>query len=380
MTERDIFQKEVVELSKLHKFLAVEAATGTGKGKACFMSILEDNSEKKWLILVPEILQIENLKKDIEKHNLLDIYNKIEDIICYASFDKYKGKSLNIWANEVHRLSELKSDISKTINFDKIIVDSATIPYDVKERLNSIGGFYYHKVSLQEAIDKKILPTPVIYKISTILDNESKRNIKKYGKNTSFLTDKKYAESLDKDLEYWKKRYAENPSDKWIGNMLNKIGGNRKKFFSDKKTENCQNLIRYLNNKRFICFTGSIEQADILNSNNSVHSKKTKKQNINTLNLFNNKQIDSIFMNKMGREGLNLTDIECVIIIQLGTGNDEGLQFLQSIGRGLRAENPEIYILYCKDTKDEEFVNKALKHVNNNYIQEFNKEKWKNIQ
>ncbi len=371
MEKKDEIQEEIKQLSLIHPFLAIQAATGVGKGLAVMKCINVDNSGLKWLIVVPEILQIENLKQDIKKHNMIHLYEKIENIICYASFNNYKDKELNLWFNETHKLSELKADISQTIKYKKIIVDSATIPFKVKNRLNSLEKFYYYQLSLQEAIDRKILPEPIIYKIPIELDSKIKINPKQYGKTVSLLTDKSFAEVLDKDLEYWKKRYSENPNDKWITGILNKTGGKRKSFFISKKTECLKNLLKTLENKRFICFTGNIEQCNEIGENLAIHSKKTKKHNLNTLESFNNEEISSIYVNKMGREGLNLTNIECVVIVQLGTGNDEGLEFLQTTGRGLRAISPEIYILYCKDTKDEDFLNKALKNINSEYVKEF---------
>lgn len=375
MNEKDKFQEEVSNLSKIHPLLVVQSATGTGKGKAVLMSIILDTSNKQWLILVPEILQIENLKEEIIKQGFeYLLQHKIKDIICYASFKQYTGTKYNLWLNEAHRLSELKEDIASTVKFDRIIADSATIPYNVKNRLNSLGKFYYYELSLQEAIDRKILPEPIIYKIPVELDNKIKRNSKQYGKIVSLLTDKSFAEVLDKDLEYWKKRYSENPNDKWITGILNKTGGKRKNFFTSKKTECLKNLLKTLENKRLVCFTGSLEQCDLIGENNAIHSKKTKKHNLETFKKFNNKEINSIFLNKMGREGLNLVDIEVGIMVQLGTGNDEGLEFLQILGRSIRAIKPEFYIFYCKNTKDEDFLQKALKHINPKYIKE-----WKTI-
>ena len=232
MNIKDKIQEEIRQLSLIYPFLAIQAATGVGKGLAVMKCIDSDNSGLKWLILVPEILQIQNLKDDIKKHNMEHLYNKIEDIICYASFESYKGKEVNLWLNEVHRLSELKADISTTIRYEKIIVDSATIPFKVKDRLSKLEKFHYFKLSLQEAIEKGVLPEPVIYKVGIKLDKKLKRNEAKYGKNTYLITDEKYAEKLDSELEYWKKRFNESPKEDWIGGKLNKIGSERKNFFS----------------------------------------------------------------------------------------------------------------------------------------------------
>ncbi len=369
--EREKFCSEVLEINKSNNLIAIQAATGIGKGFCVFKSIEQDTSSKKWLILVPEILQIENMKEDIKKHNFLHLYDKIEDIICYASFDKFKGRELNLWCNEVHRLSELKSDISQTLIYDKIIVDSATIPFKVKERLKSLGDFIFIHLPLKEAIERGILPEPSVYKVEVMLDDKIKRNEKMYGDKQAFLTDKSYAEVLDTDLEYWKERFAKNPKEQWIENKLNSIGSTRKKFFTDRKTEKLKELLRDLGNRRYICFTGSIEQCDEVGRQLAVHSKKSKKHNIKTLEDFNNYEIFSIFMNRMGREGLNLSGIEAGIVVQLGTGNDEGLEFLQSFGRSLRSNSPEFYLFYCKGTKDEDFLNKALKNIDEKFVKEY---------
>lgn len=374
MNEKDLFQQEVAKLSKQHPLLVVQSATGTGKGKAVLMSIILDISEKQWLVLVPEILQVENLKQEIEKQGLQWLLqHKIKDIICYASFKEYKNTSYNLWLNEAHRLSELKEDIASSIKYDRIIADSATIPYVIKQRLNTLGKFYYYELSLQEAINRNILPEPIIYTIPVEIDNKIKKNKAIFGKKEILLTDWEFAKKFDKDLDYWKERW-ENKKEQWIIQKLNKIGNERKKFFATIKTKELISLLNQINDKRFVCFTGSIEQCELVGKNNAIHSKKSKKHNLETLNKFNKKEINSIFLNKMGREGLNLTDIEAGIMVQLGTGNDEGLEFLQILGRSLRAKKPEFYIFYCKNTKDETFLNKALKHINQNYIKE-----WKTI-
>ncbi len=62
----------------------------------------------------------------------------------------------------------------------------------------------------------------------------------------------------------------------------------------------------------------------------------------------------------MAQEGLNLTDIEVCIIVQLD-GEIRG--FLQKVGRSLRGKDPKVYILYVENTKDEEYLRKALDEI-----------------
>lgn len=63
----------------------------------------------------------------------------------------------------------------------------------------------------------------------------------------------------------------------------------------------------------------------------------------------------------------NLPDIEKGMIIQLD-GNERG--FCQKLGRVLRSEEPEIYILYFRQTRDEEYLKKALEGIDKDYINE----------
>lgn len=367
--EQNLFQEKAVELSKEHPFLAIQAITGAGKALAVMKCIDADESGLKWLILMPETLQIINFQDDVRKHKMEHIYDKIEDVICYASLHKYKGRKLNLWLNETHRLSECKTDISQTIEYERIVADSATISEDIKERLATLGDFYYFNLSLKSAIEKGILAEPKIFLIPIKLDNYQKRNKAKFGNKVVPMTDEEYVIKLRGDLKYWAKKLEEDPKKVWINNKFKLIGLERKQFFAKCKTLTVFKLLEQLKSKRIVVFTGSIEQADVLGGNNAVHSGKGKKHNVEILNKFNNKEIDTVFFNKMGVEGMNLTDVEVGIIIQLGTGNDDNLVLTQKGGRIFRSLSPEIYLPYMETSKDEEWMKEAIKIYNPEWVQ-----------
>ena len=100
---REKISREVLELynnNNSKKSLLIELPTGSGKGKLVADCINHCKSDKKWIILVPEIVQIENYKNDLKKHGLDYLLDtKIEDIICYASVSKYEGRPLNLHLN-----------------------------------------------------------------------------------------------------------------------------------------------------------------------------------------------------------------------------------------------------------------------------------------
>ena len=69
----------------------------------------------------------------------------------------------------------------------------------------------------------------------------------------------------------------------------------------------------------------------------------------------------------MLQEGQKLNNIQAGVIVQLD-GDERG--FIQKFGRSLRAEDPMQYIIYYKDTRDEEYIKKDLENINKDYIQE----------
>jgi len=367
--QRQLFQDKAVELSLVHPFLAIEAATSTGKGLSVMKCIEADTSDIKWLILVPESLQIINFQDDVKKHRMEHIYDKIEAIICYASLHKYKNKELSICLNECHRLSECRTNIAETIKYKRIIADSATISDDIKFRLNSLGNFYYFKLSLKSAIEKGILATPTVYIIPVKLDNYQKRNKGKFGDKLIPMTDEEYVLKLRGDLKYWSKRLEDNPKQIWIKNKFKLIGLERKQFFAKCKTLMAFKLLEHLKGRRLVVYTGSTEQCDVLGGNNAIHSKKSKKHNAEVLRKFNEKEINTIFFNKIGSEGMNFSGLDAVVIIQLSTGNDNGLSTIQKGGRSFRSEFPEIYLLYCETSKDEEWMKEGIKIYNPEWVQ-----------
>lgn len=368
--EREKFQEEGIRLSKVHPFLAIEAATGTGKGLLCMKAIEADETPGKWLVLMPETLQIINFQDDVRKHSMEHIYDKIEDVICYASLHKYEGQKYKLWLNEVHRLSECRTDISKTLEYSRIIADSATISQDIVNRLAELGNFHYYFLSLRRAIEKGIVASPTIYTIPVYLDNHQKRNKAKFGTKIVPMTDEEYVEKLRGDLRYWRKRLDSHPEQGWILGKFNTIGLERKQFFAKCKTLTLYKLLDYLNGRRKVIYTGSATQCDKVGGDLAVHSKKGKKHNEKILKEFNEGLIDSIYFNKMGVEGMNFTDTDVIILVQLATGNDDGLEFLQKLGRGFRSKLPEIYILYIPLSKDQDFLDKALENIDRQYVKE----------
>jgi superfamily II DNA or RNA helicase len=67
----------------------------------------------------------------------------------------------------------------------------------------------------------------------------------------------------------------------------------------------------------------------------------------------------------MLREGINLSNIEKGIIVQLDSTVGS---FFQMFGRCLRHEFPEMHLIVVKDTQDEVYFDNAMQDFDNKYV------------
>ena len=380
---RQLIKSKCEELFDSGHNLVLEHCTGLGKSYSAINLQARMNSQKTF-ICVAEIAHIQNWKDEYIKHGYEHLLESTE-IFCYASLKKYANKAcdLLIMDEAHHAFGELKSQLLMSLKVNRAIALSATITDEHKYLFNDIfKNMAIYTITMEEAIEMEILPKPKVYLIGLELNNSNKsetinfkrgKNIKEIHcdylqRNTYIYAKSKYPtlnliihctqkEKYDYiDAEY--NRAAMYKRTGWL-----RYGGVRKKYLSDCKTDKIKEICKTLqeDGKRFICFCGSIEQAEEVNSINCIHSKKESTKIINAFNL---KQIDSIYAVKNLVEGMNLTDIQAAIVGQLdGTERP----FIQMCGRSLRAEFPEVYVLYFKNTKDMDY----LENVTNSIPQEY---------
>lgn len=374
--------------------IAIQAATGVGKSKMAIdrcEKFIALGSNKKILLVVAERAHIQNWNDEFNKWN----FKYPVTIICYASLKNYRDTEWDIIIfDEAHHLqSELRLEIFDSIKAKYRIFLSATLKENLIYRLEeSCGKIESIKLGLQEAFDSNILPEPKIKLIPLTLNTTDYnqtiieewgtkfKQLKaecKYEERWKFLKDKKKIPAgkltikcteyqkysyLCNQFDYYKKRYMltknEAIKNKWL-----QIGSKRKQYLGLLKTREAYKLIKKVRDKRFICFCTDIMQADILGGKNAIHSKK--KNNLSILSQFNDGKINNLYAVGMLQEGVNLRNIQVGIIIQL---DGEERAFIQKFGRTLRAESPIQYILYYKNTRDEEYLNKALENIDKKYI------------
>lgn len=261
----------------------------------------------------------------------------------------------------------------------------------------SFGKFTINRLSMQDAIDKGFLPEPKVICIPLELERFKRTetiemdlrtaksgdkgiikdiwsNKWKYLRNRKVYagyvlqfscTQKEKYDYINEQFDYWKGQYFRNQGNIRLKNKWLQYGSIRKRFLGELKTKEAEKLCIKLNKKgkRFICFCSSIKQAEFLGGGNCIHSKKNGVKEV--ISAFNLGKTDAIFAVGMLQEGQNLNNIQAGIIVQLD-GEERG--FIQKFGRSLRAKDPVQYILYYENTRDEEYLDRALENIDKDYV------------
>ena len=399
---REELQIQSLSLIKQSNRVALQWCTGLGKSKIAIdmANYLADKEFKEHeepfnvLLVVAETAHKSNWKMEFDRWGL-----KTNNIVmeCYASLKKYRNSYWDLVIfDEAHHLgSDLRMDVLTELHAQNIILLSATLPDQVMQAVTEVfGEFVTSKVTLKEAIEWGILPQPKVYLIPLTLDStypnctiieewgkkekrvtykckfherwEYVRNKNKYPNVTleiSCTQQQKY-DYLSDQFEYWRSQFFRTRQE-FIKNKWLQVGSQRKRFLGESKTDAVRLLLHKIQNKRFICFCTSIEQAELLGGKNAIHSKKDNSLDI--IDDFNTKKIDNLFAVGMLQEGQNLTDIEAGVIVQL---DGQERAFVQKFGRSLRATDPIQFIFYYKGTRDTEYLENVLEGINEEYITE----------
>jgi len=379
---RKLIKSKCEELFDKGHNILLEHCTGLGKSYSA-INLQARMDSKKTFICVAEIAHIQNWKDEYIKHGYEHLLKSTE-IFCYASLKNYANQSADLLIlDEIHHaFSYTRIFLLTSLRVKRVIGLSATIEDNHKFLFNDLfKNMAVYTITMEEAIEMEILPKPKVYLMPLKLDNSIKsetiefkrgRNINEIHcdyiqRNTYIYAKSKYPTlnliihcTQQEKYNYLDAEYNKASMYKRTGWLRH--GGARKKFLADCKTQALKELCGQLKEKRFICFCGSIEQAEIIGGNNCIHSKKEVKT---VINKFQSGEINSIYAVKKLVEGMNLNNIEVAVAGQLdGTERP----FIQKMGRGLRADFPEIYVLYFTNTKDMDYLKNVTENIPEEYL------------
>lgn len=397
MTREDLLE-EAIKLSTRYSNVCLEWCTGLGKSRAALEIADALNDETpgiKILLVVAEVAHKSNWTLEVDKWNKKHLLSNMS-IDCYASLKNHKDKSydLLILDEAHHGCTDIRLDILETISVKHVLLLSATTGENLLFELRQIyGEFHSSIVPLKVAIHHGLIPEPKVfliplkldtkYRVYTIVEERGLKNKMitiKCGLEDrwKYLRDKEnypnirlemLATQFEKNLhltvtmDYYNRMFVSKRTQ-YFKNKWLQLGSERKRFLGECKTEMVQILLKKLSKYRLVCFCASVSQAETLGGRNAIYSENPK--SLEVIDKFNAKKIRSIFAVDMIKEGQNLKDIQAGIIIQLG---NQERDFIQKMGRALRAEDPLQFIFYYENTRDVDFLNNTvLPNIDSQYL------------
>jgi superfamily II DNA or RNA helicase len=401
---REEVQGKALELSKNFKALVIEWATGVGKTYASVKivdEIIKNNPNAIGYLICKESTHKKNWIDDINTHKMSHILKNVETIL-YASLHKLKKKADFIILDECHAITEKRAtELRRIIGPNtRIIFLSATIPKEKKFLMELIAKEKpkYYTINLLESIRLGLLPKPRVIVHDIELKNDEKRiyqfemfkgvkaksviktvvfkerwklfNSYQHIRLNVLCNELEYYTYLSDQMEFLDKQIREEFSDFFkrmmMKNKFLNIASQRKKFIASAKTKKAREILDSFVKSRYICFTGSIEQSLELGGNSSVNSKNHKKVNQELIDGFNSRMYSMLFAVNMLREGLNLTEVQKGLIIQLDSTVGS---YFQMLGRMLRHKFPEVHLIRLKGTQDEKYFERAMVDFSEDFIE-----------
>lgn len=369
---KDKVQKEAVQAIEISNGRGIVVmATGAGKSRVPILYAKKHKPKRIALIVPTEHLRDTNWKEEFESWDALDLFERV-DAYCYASAHKIQDKDYDlVILDECHHITPLNYTFFERNNIKDIIALTATLPTDVEKKnlLKSLSINPVYTISIDRALELGLVAPFKIVVFYTQLDKVDKY-VKAGSKAKPFYT------TEFGQYEYLSRRIAELKEEAELNNLpvdreaLKRLSLQRMRFIYGlkSKTEAAKIILKSINKSdRTLVFCGGIPQAEELNKE-TYHSKISDKY----LNLFIEEKIDRLSCVNALNEGTNIPNLDKALVVQL---NSKELNIVQRIGRVIRkrpGHEAMVYIIVCKGTQDEVWLNDSLKNFNQDNIQYIN--------
>lgn len=377
--------EQTLDLTRNSNNILLEYSTGSGKSNNAIQIHNKKASGKKVLLVVAEILHYEVWREEYIKFGHQSLLKDVK-MICYHSLSKEEGIFYDmIIFDEIHHGLNTEGRINALKNVKSVfnIFLSATLTKEQKETLKTIfPNTTLLRYTLKDALEKGAINDYKIVFLECDVNNgltyyiyKNKNKLKKGGtyeelefkdryKRTSIpskikCTASEYIQYYVERAKQARKRMGFSDYEtKWF--LIARL--NLKNALAEVKTHDAGRLLKYLEsqNKRFICFTNTIDNVEKFSKEHGIHSKKSAKVNLQIFNDFQDKKINSLYVVNKLTEGMNPNDVNIGVITQL----DNTLRiYEQKTGRIFRGESPVIYVLYLKDTLDESYIQNVTENI-----------------
>lgn len=380
---REQIRNDILNLKS--KYILAELPTSVGKTRVALDFMHEKEVEGDILIVIPRLILIDNWKKEIIKWGYEPYLPQIT-FTTYISLPKYtKGKKYDLVIfDECHHLSERAREAAEELVSNYTLLLSATVNKTLKKEIKMLfPQLECYKISMREAIDEDILPDPEVFLIPLELSNniietmvinpKAKKTTKvsfpyrfmaRKDKNTKYIiecTQQEYYSDLSAMVDFYKRNYF-HTNNQAIYFRWQQKAKERLMWLSGLKNNVALQLLEKLKDKRTLTFCNGIEQTELLGKY-CINSKNTESDSI--LEDFNKERINHITACNILNEGANLTNCQIGIFVSI---NSSDTMRIQKLGRILRHKEPKIFILYYKNTREEELVQEMLENYNSELV------------
>lgn len=380
---REQIRNDILNLKS--KYILAELPTSVGKTRVALEFMNDKKATGNILIVIPRLILIDNWKKEFIKWGYEPYLSQVT-FTTYISLPKYtKGKMYDLVIfDECHHLSERAREAAEELISNYILLLSATVNRTLKKEFKMLfPQLECYKISMREAIDEDILPDPEVFLIplelsdniieTMVINPKAKKTTKvsfsyrfmaRKDKNTKYIiecTQKEYYSDLSAMVDFYKRNYF-HTNNQAIYFRWQQKAKERLMWLSGSKNNVVLQLLEKLKDKRTLTFCNGIEQTEILGKY-CINSKNTESDSI--LEDFNNEKINHITACNILNEGANLTNCQVGIFVSI---NSSDTMRIQKLGRILRHKEPKIFIIYYKDTREEELVLEMLENYNSELV------------
>lgn len=306
--------------------IIIKLPTGSGKNLIIIKSLIKD---KKYLILVPRIVLLEQFKELLIKNG----YTKKNIQCIYNSKTEYKSDKI-ITVCVYNSINKILNDIN---NFDKIYIDEGHHIYNYKDRKksdNNINNNYIPVIQSFKSTNK------LIYLSATI---EEKNNDLLYEKSLNYMITNKYLTDYQIDIPL----IYENDDN--INNIANYIINN---YF---------NIIVYCKTQEEGKLFTDILNNLINNCAKYIDSSTNKTDRVKILNSYYDGKIRFLINVKILTEGFDAPITHGIMFLHIPVTSNV---IMQCIGRSLRNHDTKINAKIILPYLNEKSHNKIIDFIN----------------
>lgn len=355
MTNQDILQETIIkkgiDFFKVNTKGYLDLAMRAGKTRISIEICRGMYSGKKAPVIL--IGYPDNKLKDVWKQELekWDYSNCIIDFCNFSSLSKYQKEGYDLFiCDEFHSLSENEANIVKDINAVNQLFLSGTISSETKQKWQEFKEIA--KYSTLDGIQDGILADYKLTVHLVDLDNKTKVPNKK-GK---LVTEKQKYDALSYVIA---KTRAQGKDTMFLA-----LARNRLSLSSIGKIEYTKKLLKKLEDKRVLVFTGLADVADNLD----IYSHHSKTDSTGLIAFMKGK-INHLALAAMGKVGVTYPNLDSVILLNFTYNKEETSQILnRAIKLDYAGKIADLHVICLNEDAEKKKIQESLSMLDKSKI------------